>query len=316
MKVMLPDLNSPLEQLMDFSTVDVIITDLDGTLVQHGTKILGQLQGIQQKLNGVMVTIATGRTYAGAKSIADEMRIKKGTPITLYNGAVVLSYQTNTILYRKTIANSVLKELCKLLDLKSQYLLAYYLMPGEESDIVETVHGFGAGSLNRDFNNMEIIWHGNDHFDELGYTSFKTTNGSKEGYIRSTVGRSLFHQTFEPCSILIDKKVVADRTDLLANYLESCPLISCTDSGGGFWEIRAKDVSKGIIFQYIDHEKKCIAIGDNDNDIELLRGADIGIAVANGSAAAKRAAQYQCRREGTSGVLELIRTIREAKRYR
>lgn len=92
-------------------------------------------------------------------------------------------------------------------------------------------------------------------------------------------------------------------------------MFSCTHSGSVFWEIRAKGVHKGIIFEYLNHSGKCVAVGDNDNDTELLKEADIGVVVANGSPAAKAVAQYECQENGTLGVLELVRTIKEANRY-
>ena len=127
MNHLLPDLNSPLCELEKFSDVGAIVTDLDGTFIKQDGDVLGQLKGIQQQFShrAITVTIATGRTYAGAKEIANQMKIKKGTPIALYNGAIVLPYQVNNILFRKTIPNSVLKELCTKMDLNHQYLLAY-----------------------------------------------------------------------------------------------------------------------------------------------------------------------------------------------
>ena len=70
-----------------------------------------------------------------------------------------------------------------------------------------------------------------------------------------------------------------------------------------------------VIFEYLNCSGKCVAVGDNDNDIELLKEADIGVVVANGSPAAKAVAQYECQENGTLGVLELVRTIKEANRY-
>ena len=144
---------------------------------------------------------------------------------------------------------------------------------------------------------MEIHWHINDNLGDLSFES------------------SLFSQDYEPCSILIDWKLLGNQAENVARYLEQCPLISCTRSGSVFWEIRARGVSKEMIFKHIKYNGKCIAIGDNDNDIELLQKADIGVAVANGSSAAKAVAQYHCHEAGASGVLELVRTIKEANRY-
>ena len=114
---------------------------------------------------------------------------------------------------------------------------------------------------------------------------------------------------------MIDWRLLGEQIEEVAQYLDQCPLISCTRSGSVFWEIRANGVHKGIIFEYLNRSGKCVAVGDNDNDIELLKEADIGVVVANGSPAAKAVAQYECQENGTLGVLELVRTIKEANRY-
>lgn len=310
MNHLLPDLNSPLCELEKFSDVGAIVTDLDGTFIKQDGDVLGQLKGIQQQFShrAITVTIATGRTYTGAKEIANQMKIKKGTPIALYNGAIVLPYQVNNILFRKTIPNSVLKELCTKMDLNHQYLLAYYCMSDDGQDIQETVHGFGPGKPEKDVNGMPILWHTKDDLEHLFPTG-------KEFTSNFSFGDSLFSRDVEPCSILIDWRLLGDQIEEVAQYLDQCPLISCTRSGSVFWEIRANGVHKGIIFEYLNRSGKRVAVGDNDNDIELLKEADIGVVVANGSPAAKAVAQYECQENGTLGVLELVRTIKEANRY-
>ena len=126
---------------------------------------------------------------------------------------------------------------------------------------------------------------------------------------------SFFSKVLEPCSILIDSRLLGERENAVSEYLNKCELISSTCSGSDFWEIKAGGVHKGTIFDFLNCSGKCVAIGDNDNDVELLRNADIGVVVANGSKAAKDAAQYQCRKDGTLGVLEVVEIIKEAKRY-
>lgn len=310
----LPDHNSKLDELKNFADIDYIITDLDGTLIQHGENVWAQLRGIQAKFQSSRptITIATGRTYYGTKNIAEVMRMKKGTPIILYNGAVIISYITQKILCLKTIPNSVLYDLCRIIDLDTQSILAYYLQPDKTKNIVESVYGFGWRNAYHDVNGMKIIWLDvnklENNFDTLSICALMN-----DAYNNTEI--SLFQH--EPCSILIDKKATIDKSEELTQYLNSSELVSYTDSGSGYYEIRAQGVQKGTILDIIKRyeNKKCAAIGDNDNDAELLQRADIGIAVANASSVAVNAAQYQCSQPGTSGVLELLEVIKAANRY-
>lgn len=298
---MLPDLNASMESLKEFADVGVIITDLDGTIVAQGEDVFGQLKSIQNKWKHkrLTYTIATGRTYAGAKKIAQELCLKN-IPIALYNGAVVLKYKTKQIIDRKTISNSVLFNLCGLIDMQQQYLLAYYLLPVREYGIVEMVHGFGKHVFDYDVNGMKIVWH--NCFEEITVT--ETSSGQN----------MLPDATCEPCSILLDMQMIKRENRQLIEYLERCTLASSTCSGHGFWEICARGVNKSVILQHLKYGK-CVAIGDNDNDTALLEAAEIGVAVGNGSPSAKHVAKYICREDGVQGVLELINTIQEAKRY-
>lgn len=317
----LPDKNSILDELKAFSDIDYIVTDLDGTFVQHGEPVWDQLQDIQTKIQNshLTITIATGRTYRGTEPIAASMHLKKNTPIILYNGAVIVSYITQNILYKKTIPNRVIFDLCQIIDLERQNILAYYLQPGNDHDVFESVHGFGAQTAVYDVNKAKIIWHekppANISFDWAAdsYIEAMIWETSKEH-----VEESLFPQLMEPCSILIDQKIVSDKLDMLLQYLHSCSEVSCTNSGSGYIEVIANGANKGTIFSYLrgdDNTKKCVAIGDNDNDVDLLRCADIGVAVANASPAAVGAAKYLCQQQGTSGVLELLDIIKAANRY-
>lgn len=53
--------------------------------------------------------------------------------------------------------------------------------------------------------------------------------------------------------------------------------------------------------------EQVLAVGDNENDIEMIRQAGIGIAVANAKPELKEIADYVCVNPGPDGVVEAIR---------
>lgn len=296
MNIKLPNRDSPLEAFMPFKDVKIMITDLDGTIVSD-KKIYGQFRGLQNQYSALTVTIATGRTYAGVKEITKDIKIRKGTPILLYNGAVILRYENETIIQRKTIPNHVLEKLRHYIESSNNnYLLAYFLYLGQ-SGIEEKVAGFGKTPL-QDFNGSPVL---------------------RIEDISSARSNSLFDENdfFSPCSILIMIQNSDQNSAALQQYLSTCGEVDCTSSGNNYLEIVAKGVNKGAIVDIMKRERngKCVAIGDNDNDVELLKNADIGVAVANASESAKGAADYLCNDEGVSGALELLWTIKVAARY-
>ncbi len=53
--------------------------------------------------------------------------------------------------------------------------------------------------------------------------------------------------------------------------------------------------------------RECLAVGDGDNDVELIRWAGVGAAVANASPALARAAAYVAGAPESAGVAEVLR---------
>ncbi len=77
-------------------------------------------------------------------------------------------------------------------------------------------------------------------------------------------------------------------------------------------EIMAKDVSKGraivLLSEIVDIPlSQVLAIGDDENDIEMLTVSGFGVAVGNAVESARKAADYVCKAHNTEGgVIEAI----------
>ena len=104
------------------------------------------------------------------------------------------------------------------------------------------------------------------------------------------------------------------------SYLDKNDMVEATNSGNGYIEIKGKGFNKGSIFQIFKglkkyEEKKTLAIGDNNNDIDLFEKADISVAVVNSSKAAIDAADYICKYEKGTGFLQMLRVMASAKRF-
>lgn len=302
----LPSKNCNLNELKVFCGINFIITDIDGTLIKGNETVFQQVQVINDKKRNefrfkwgrVLLTIATGRTYFGARKVIEELNIQRGIPLVLYNGAVIIAYQTNELLFKKTISEHFIRRLEAVLNLKKEYFLMYTMeirrdvFQSEEEIVVERVYGIGKQCISVDVNGLGIIWN-----DLLG------------------------NDLIEPCSILINESVLsAASKEKVHQVLNDAKEIAFTDSGNGFIEICGNGVNKGIVFDVLREKrplliKKSLAIGDNDNDYELLKAADIGIAVANGSRGAKEVADYICEHEGAEGVLDVMNTLKSANKY-
>lgn len=120
-------------------------------------------------------------------------------------------------------------------------------------------------------------------------------------------------------SILIEKKELPYKAYYnMITYLNTNKDISYTDSGNGFIEICGTRNKKSMLVREIrnrDKVGKILAIGDNDNDVDLFEAADMSIAVANSSIKAKNAADYVSSMEGELGYLEMLMVVEYAKQH-
>ncbi len=301
----LPNSNSNLEEYTPFKNVDLIVSDLDGTLISGSDSVIKQIRKAIKKLEQqkVFFTIATGRTYYGSKNLLNKLDIKDGMPIALYNGSIIIETGTDNVLYRKIIPHRAIQDLLKIIPNNIRVYLYVFeiisnaMIENYDNVIKEKVYGLGQKkNKNRDIvydiNNMEIEW-----------------TGTRDIY------------NFSVNAILIEtEELTNEQLNKIETFLKTQELLDYTNSGSGFIEIKAKGANKGVIYDIIKsrknlHTKKILSIGDNDNDFELFKFADISVAVANSSISAKEAADYICKNESANGFLDMLNVILIAKKY-
>lgn len=295
----LPNGNDILDDYEFFSDIDFIVTDLDGTLIAGGDNVLTQIKRDIHFLRRyqVQITIATGRTYAGAQSLMQEIDLKIGMPVALYNGSVVVEYGTDKVLYCNPIKYDMVKKLVNYINLSEANIYIYtfaienlILIYEGESRIKERVYGLGKRRCQKDINGLMIEW-----LDGL-----KMIN--------------------EPIlAILIEKENInKDENDRVEAFFKSNLDIIYTDSGNGFIEVKGQGLNKGIIIQILKQKykfNKILAIGDNDNDKELFENADISVAVEDSSFVAIENADYICENKSAEGFWDMLEVIKKAKKY-
>jgi hypothetical protein len=302
MPLELPNDNSPLDKLKPFSKVRLIIADLDGTLLNpEDPEIWDNFNNQIRSTNHYKVkfTIATGRTLHGVKSYLKMLEFPKYHPIILYNGSLAIFHDSNKILLKKNIPSSILEKIIKKLRDEPIRLLAYIydetLSFEDVSNANENEIVFGwsnIGKMQKESNQMNVQW--------------------KEWNEIPNVYNSLL-------AILIgieDKKSLASIKRKLKNF----PDITITKSGSQYLEIRPIGSNKAIAAEQIIKEIGCdredvLAIGDNDNDTELLDWAGIGVAVYGASKKALNSCKYVTKYNSASGVIGVLRLVKESRRY-
>lgn len=294
------------ESLRDFSQIRLIAADLDGTLLQAGaSSVYNRIRQLHRNLHHhkyqVHLTIATGRTLAGVSSLLSKIWVSKGTPLILYNGSLVVLTNTNTKFdtkLKKTISTKTFLKIMKATNSHHVRILAYFYDDSTQEclspqEIREYVLGWSRiGRPEREFNGMFIRWQDDFSLDK----------------------------ELSPTAIIIevseDLKVIA----ALEEDLAQIDGISYTSSGSLHIEVRPENSNKGIALASVAQllclsRDEVLAIGDNDNDIEMLAWAGIGTAVAGSSPAALASSDYICRYGIAEGAIEVMRLVKHARRY-
>lgn len=302
MKAKLPDKNCNLALLKDFADVEIIVTDLDGTVIDGVDSVRDNISNkirYLQRNHRMHFSVATGRTYTGALPIMKELNLKDGIPVALYNGGVIIGYGTDKVFSKQIIEPYIVDELFEYIMNSKSSLYVYTFEISKAPFVIEgknytqeKVYGMGHKGGKNDFNGMPITW----------------VDSSRQ--IQEMI-----------VAVLIEESLIdLPKKRAIMNYLNKNNMVEATNSGNGYIEIKGNGFNKGSIFEILkEHEdykgKKTLAIGDNNNDIELFEKADISVAVANSSKAAIDVADYICEYEKGSGFLQMLRVMAAAKRF-
>ena len=232
----------------------LFVTDLDGTLLRHDKTISEEnKQAIAYfESEGGAFTFVTGRISRGAAPILQQFTPK--IPIGCINGGGIYDPNTKRHLWTLALDPSVI-ELVEAVDRELPNV-------GIELNAFECIHFCKKNAITE----QHRI---NEKFDDLAEP---------------------YHEVREPLAKILFG-VYPDEMNALIDLLHRHPLADRFDfvrSDDMYYEILPKGSSKGgLLLRLADllgiDPKRTIAIGDNDNDISMLRAAALGIAVSNAS---------------------------------
>jgi len=299
MAELLPDAFAPVSSLLPFRDVQLVAFDLDGTLLPQES--VGMFRHLSRSLRryGVQLVMATGRALNGVESLLGETVLPRGM-IVLYNGSLVLERKSLAVVAHRTIPACAAQAVFDVANRDRVSGRLYYFR--------DTLR-----SRDELFGSREVVvgWPGTD--EPLQPFEFNKLP------VRRMLSR--FEVPDEPATaILLDAGCMGDRLHRIRDKLADTPGISVTQSGSQFLEIRPLGSDKAVALAEVAGEfaiprERVLAVGDNDNDAEMLAWAGLGVAVSQASALAIANANYICRRGTFSGVIEMLRILRDAKRF-
>ncbi|RKD24653.1 hydrolase [Ammoniphilus oxalaticus] len=252
-------------------TIDVDDTLLnDAGIVTEGTK-----QAIMQAMErGVKVTLATGRMYASAVQVAQQMGLN--VPLITYQGSLVKNLIDGETLYERFVPQEITELLFDYADKHQLHLQGYFqdrLYGTEDNDKIKRYASIA----------------------KVPYTI------EDAAFLRAKpLTKLLFFE--EPDVLEIHeqhfKKVFGDR-------------VYITRSKPFFLEVLHRDATKGHAVRFLAERSGCsmsdvIAIGDSWNDHEMIEAAGLGVAMDNAIDSLKAIADYITRSNNDDGVKHVI----------
>ena len=242
-----------------FRMIKMIAIDIDGTLV-NGEKVMTERvkNTIKEAMRrGIKIVLCTGRPPAGIKPYADELGFETGEDyIIAQNGAYIIRTDTKEVVYKKTLSLPEVQELYEFgKGFAAGTLLVtefhYYSL---EDVITETM------LMDAKLVNMEInVLDPNEMTEEMNFMKIL--------YIG------------EESDVDVIDSAVPDR--IRDNYY-------VVRSQKYLVEVMANDTNKGIALTKLAEKlgipiEEVMALGDGENDYEMIQAAGLGVVMSNGT---------------------------------
>ena len=228
-----------------------IITDMDGTLLTNDKKVSKiNKDAIEYfKNNGGTFVIASGRTYPKILLFAEELKLSG--PLVCNNGGVIYDYGKDEIVHKSVMNKKIIGIVDKLMERFPDY-------------------GFEVASLNDVY--------------------FLRDNEAIQKHIRDEKFTDIKWITTADIDFEISKILIGNTPEKIEELMKVIPPeyhgFSTYRSDHYYYEILPYGVTKGsALFELKkilgDKAKKIYAIGDNINDLEMIKVSDVGVAVKN-----------------------------------
>jgi Cof subfamily protein (haloacid dehalogenase superfamily) len=265
-------------------TIKLLVLDIDGTIAGKSNTINPTVvEAIKQLIyRGIQVTLATGRMYRSALKFQQQINSK--LPLIVYNGALIKDPLTEDVKQHIPVDVGVARELINYL----------------EDD--------------RWRDNLAIHFYLNDclYVREVTPTTKVYADRSRVEAIAVGDLRQLLDSS--PTKILAIGDCPQLITDLLTKLPQLLPpdRISLTQSTATFLEATNPQANKGKAVRYLAETilglvaTEVMTIGDNLNDLEMLRYAGIGVAMGNAPDKLKEAADWVTLDVENDGVIVAI----------
>ena len=245
--------------------IKMVVTDIDGTIADKDANISKNVRESVKKLcdKGVKVVLATGRMFRATYPVLNDLGLD--TPIISYQGGLVKEYKgEQKVLYAKYTDKQKAHEVIDYFRAKNIHINVYV------NDVlyVENDDEY----IKKYIENRNIVYTVVDDLKQVEMNGLHKVLG-------------------------IDKdpeKIIRVTEELKEKYKNELYIICSTPY---FCEVSNLEASKAAALCFLrDYwgfkKEEVLSIGDQDNDIDMIEAAGIGVAMGNGTEKLKTAADF------------------------
>ena len=242
--------------------IKMVATDIDGTIVKWGCDYSDGVKSCVKKLcdNGVKVVLVTGRMHCATTHVAEALGLK--TPIVSYQGGLIKNNNGET-LYQQNLDSDTAKKIIKWAR-KNDVHINLYL---DDKLYVEKDNEFVRKYTDGKFISYEVC-----NFDDLNIENVNKI-------------------------LAIDFNDAERVTGWVCELRKNHPELYIVKSTPYFCEIGSSKAKKSAGVEFLANQwgikkDEILTIGDQDNDIELLKAGGVPVAMGNASDELKKYACY------------------------
>ncbi len=257
--------------------IKMVVVDIDGTILSQNCGISQNLKNHVKKLleHDIKVVIATGRMHCSAKQIAQELGTD--SPIIAYQGGLIVDGQ-GKVLWAKYCDQTLAREVVECLR-EDKFHINIYI---NDNLIAEDESKYIKDYADGKFITYEIV----ETLDNVGFDNLNKI-------------LAIDYDT-DRIDYLVKKLCNSYKNDLY--IVKSTPY---------FCEISNPEATKGNGIRFLADkwnikQEEIMAIGDQDNDIEMLLAAGIRVAMGNATDNLKKVSNFITKSVDEDGVVHAI----------
>jgi hypothetical protein len=263
---------------MDFSKVKLVVTDMDGTLLNPKGEVSSRFinQFSELKKHNIHFVAASGRQY---QSISDKLHLIKNDISIIAENGVLMKYNDKAHVLLKLTEANISNALSALRQINDVFIV----LCGRKSAYIET-------------KNADFISRFSEYYSEYAIVD-DLTKVENDDFLKIAV----FH--YECSETNIYPFINSLKTDMQVII-----------SGQNWLDISHVEANKGYALSILQKElgvtaEETMVFGDYNNDLQMLELAHFSYAMANAHTDVKKIARYETKSNSEEGVESILEKL-------